>query len=95
MCLAQESQCMTLCPSTAASVSVLFCVAQSTLCAPVCVFVSVLVLACALFPDVHQIKAFEHHNRLLYHHFSNMRLATERQRQSQKGELTFTKTLRK
>lgn len=33
------------------------------------------------FADVHQIKAVEHHNWLLHHHFSDMRLATKRQMQ--------------
>jgi len=75
---------MALCPTPAASVSVLFGIAQGVLCAPVCVCVSVFVCVFVFcFPDVHQIKAVEHHNWLLHHRFSNMRLATERQMQRQ------------
>lgn len=68
----------------AASASVLFGTAQSVLC--LCVFVCVC---------VHQIKVVEHHNWLLHHHFSDMRLATERQMQrhsplSQRVELALS-----
>lgn len=70
-------------------------------CAPVCLSVPVYVPLCVFvfrFADVHQIKAFEHHNWLLHRHFSDMRLAAERQMQrrcpvSQQAELTLRVTL--
>lgn len=55
-------------------------------CAPVCLSRPVHVSLCVFglcFADVHQIKDVEDHNWLLHHHFSDMRLATERQMQRQ------------
>lgn len=80
--------------AAAASASVLFGAAPGTLCLCLCVSVCVFVFCSA---DVHQIKAAEHHNWLLQHHFSDVRLAAERQthRQSpasQTGGLTLSLT---
>lgn len=50
-------------------------------CAPVCVSLCVF-----CFADDDQIKAAEHYNWLLQHHFSDMRLATERKIQRHRSE---------
>lgn len=89
ICRPLESHCIALCCTPAASASVLFGTARSVLC--LCVFVF-------CFAGVHQIKAVEHHNWLLHHHFSDMRLATERQMQrhrpwSQRVELNLSTIL--
>lgn len=98
------SRCIALRPTPAASASILFGTAWSILCVvcePVCLSVPVHVPLCVFvfcFVDIHQIKAVEHHNWLLHHHFSDMRLATERQMQrhspvSQCAESTLSITL--